>query len=375
MRKLTRKVTLREKKLKYGRRSLYLDIYPPYFNPHTGKHSRREFLNIHIYDNPKCASEKEYNKVSRAKANVIRAERALEFLNDHFELTDRSAAKKDFLAYFDLKAKERQQSSGNYGNWISAYNHLKLFTRGRCTFGQVDENFCKAFKEYLSVASSIKSPTPLSINSQISYFNKFKAACKEAAQEKLFASDPSEYVKAIQPEESQREFLTIEELKKLYETPCHPLVLKRAAIFSALTGLRWSDIQKLTWQEVQHSELEGYFIRFRQQKTKGAETLPISEQAYEQMGERQAPHLQVFQGLKYSAQNNLKLAQWVMQAGITKKITFHCFRHTFATLQLSFGTDLYTVSKMLGHKSIKTTEIYTKVIDQKKKEAIQRIRL
>lgn len=66
--------------------------------------AKREFLNIHIYDNPKCVLEKEFNKVARAKANVIRAERALQFLNDHFELTDRSAAKKSFFAYFELKA-------------------------------------------------------------------------------------------------------------------------------------------------------------------------------------------------------------------------------------------------------------------------------
>lgn len=64
---------------------------------------------------------------------------------------------------------------------------------------------------------------------------------------------------------------------------------------------------------------------------------------------------------------------WLQDAGITKNITFHSFRHTFATLQLEMGTDLYTVSKMLGHKSIKTTQIYAKVVDKKKVEAAGRI--
>jgi site-specific recombinase XerD len=62
-------------------------------------------------------------------------------------------------------------------------------------------------------------------------------------------------------------------------------------------------------------------------------------------------------------------------AGITKNITFHCFRHTFATLQLSKGTDIYTVSKMLGHRELKTTQIYAKIIDQTKRDAANKIKL
>ncbi|WP_317163817.1 tyrosine-type recombinase/integrase [Flavobacterium ichthyis] len=60
---------------------------------------------------------------------------------------------------------------------------------------------------------------------------------------------------------------------------------------------------------------------------------------------------------------------------MTKHITFHCFRHTYATLQLSLGTDVFTISKMLGHKNIKTTQVYTKIVDEKKKEAAKRISL
>lgn len=90
----------------------------------------------------------------------------------------------------------------------------------------------------------------------------------------------------------------------------------------------------------------GYYIRFRQQKTKGAETLPISDQARNMLGEEQEKTERVFKGLKYSTWPNVKLAQWVLRAGITKNITFHCARHTYATLQLTMGTDIYTVSKL-----------------------------
>jgi site-specific recombinase XerD len=69
------------------------------------------------------------------------------------------------------------------------------------------------------------------------------------------------------------------------------------------------------------------------------------------------------------------LSAWLKAAGITKKITFHCFRHTFATLQLTNGTDIYTVSKMLGHSNLKYTQVYAKVVDEKKDKAAQAIKL
>jgi site-specific recombinase XerD len=103
--------------------------------------------------------------------------------------------------------------------------------------------------------------------------------------------------------------------------------------------------------------------------------MPISEQAYSMLGERRQPSDKVFNGLKYSAYSNKHLAKWIGLAGITKDITFHCFRHTFATLQLSKGTDIYTVSKMLGHRDLKTTQVYAKIIDQAKRNASDRIKL
>jgi site-specific recombinase XerD len=103
--------------------------------------------------------------------------------------------------------------------------------------------------------------------------------------------------------------------------------------------------------------------------------LPISEQAFKLLGERKEPTERVFEGLIYSTNLNKHLKRWILRAGITKDITFHCFRHTFATLQLSHGTDIYTVSKMLGHKDLKTTQIYAKIIDDTKRKAADKIKL
>ncbi|MBA3766827.1 MAG: site-specific integrase [Acidobacteria bacterium] len=370
------KVSLREKKISGGRKSLYLDYYPPVIRPDIARPSRREFLGLYVFERPKTDSEKQQNKETKTLAESIRAKRQIEVQAGIYGFHSRANRQKDFLAYFRDLAEVRKASQSNYENWMSAYNYLEKFTGGHCAFGDVDEKFCSDFKDFLLISPSLRSnKANLSQNTALSYFQKFKAALKQAFEDKLLADNPARRVKGIKQAETHREFLTLEELQALAKTDCNISDLKQAALFSALTGLRWSDINKLTWSDVQHSETGGYFIRFTQKKTKGAETLPISDQAYNLLGERGEPNQRVFKDLKYSAWYNLKLSQWAMKAGITKHITFHCFRHTFATLQLTLGTDIYTVSKMLGHRELKTTQVYAKIVDKLKVEAANKIKL
>jgi integrase len=157
---------------------------------------------------------------------------------------------------------------------------------------------------------------------------------------------------------------------------CAIPVVKNAGLFSALTGLRFSDIQQLKWKEVIHIDGQGYYIRFKQQKTGGAEMMPISDDTYNLLGNAGDPDDDVFAGLDYyDCSQNPHFKMWLNDAGITKKFTFHCFRHTFAVLQLMSGTDIYTVSKMLGHRSVKTTMIYAKVVDEMKRSASEKIKI
>jgi integrase len=200
-----------------------------------------------------------------------------------------------------------------------------------------------------------------------------RAALREAYQNRLIKENPATRVKSVKSAETHRQFLTFEELQQLAKTSCELPILKKAFLFSALTGLRFSDVKALRWDNAKYSESDGWSLQFTQKKTKGAEILPVSEQAIKMLGEKMNSEIEIFDSLDYSAWNNLKLREWVMAAGITKKITFHCARHSFATLQLSMNTDIYTVSKLLGHRHLKTTEIYAKVIDKKKIEAVSKI--
>lgn len=368
------KVTLRQKKISKGMISLYLDFYPPLVDPETRKSTRREFLGMQIYEKPKSQIEKQHNKETKIQAESVRSARQLDIQRNNYDFIFKKAKQVDFLQFFKKLTNKKWESEGNHGNWLSAYKYLELYTKGQCNTGDIDRDFCEGFKDFLKTTTSLKSKAKkLSQNSQSSYFSKFSVAIEEAFKKGYLEENYMLRIDRISQKETQREFLTLEELRALYATECELPVLKQAAIFSALTGLRWSDLIGLTWKEIQYSEINGYFIRFIHEKTDRPQTLNIPEQAVNIIGYPKGPEFNIFEGLKYSAWTNLKLSEWVMRAGIIKKITFHCFRHTYATLQLSLGTDIYTVSKLLNHKNVKTTQIYAKVIDQRRKEAAERI--
>lgn len=375
------KVKLRQKAISGNRQSLYLDFYPAIPHPETGEPTRREFLGLYLFDKAKNPIDKQHNKETSQLAEQIRQKRENHLnkpeIYTGYELEQKrikELGEQNFVAYFKTLADKRKAS--NHDNWVSAFNYLETFTKGNLKFADLNEKFCNEFKEYLLTTKSNKSSkTTLAQNSAVSYFNKLKAALKQAHKDGYLTTDLNAKIEPIKQAETRRNVLTIEELNNLVKTECNNPLMKRAALFSALTGLRFSDIKNLVWGEIHHSVENGYSIQFTQQKTKGVEVLPISEQAYSLLGEPKEATDKVFKGLTYSAYENKHLYQWIGAAGITKNITFHCFRHTFATLQLSKGTSFYTVSKMLGHRDLKTTQIYAKIIDQTKREAADKIQL
>jgi integrase len=368
------KVTLRKKPISKGRTSLYLDYYPAIPHPDTGKPTRREFLGLYLFNRPKTPADKEQNAETIELGETIRAKRQIEVQAGAYGFLSKKILNTCFVAYCEQLASTRTGS--NKDGWDSALHYLRDFTGGTLKLSDLTPKKCRDFRTYMMAAPSQRNEELLAINSTVSYFNKFKAALKQAYKDGLISTDLSTKVDGIKPEETRREYLTLSELQALVVTELPDLpVLKRAALFSALTGLRYSDIEALTWGQIQHDPLSGYMIGFRQEKTEGVEYMPVSEQAILLLGERMGSTQSVLPGLSYSSHWNKILKRWVKDAGITKPITFHSFRHTFATLQLSLGTDIYTVSKMLGHRELKTTQIYAKIVDQSKRDAADKIKL
>lgn len=335
-------------------------------------------------DNGLIICKSEMDRASIVYADGIRALRQKEFDNaelytddDNRKVEAKQKAETNFILYFEKLAYKRNKnrSESILLSWLCVYDYLKKFGGETLLFANLTESWCEDFKEFLLTTKSRKSSEAiLAQNTAVTYYSIFKAALKKAFVDGYLTTDLSAKTKGIKLLETRREFLTIEELNKLAETPCNNPTLKKAALFSALTGLRLSDVQKLTWKEL---VFDGslYKINFTQKKTKGVEYMPISEQAFGICGERGEPNALIFEKLPDSAWISSPLKHWVQSAGINKKITFHCFRHTFATLQLTNGTDIYTVSKMLGHKDLKVTQIYAKIVDETKQKAAGAIKL
>ncbi|TMI73303.1 MAG: site-specific integrase [Bacteroidetes bacterium] len=369
-------VHLRKKTLNNGKISLYLDYYPP-INKGDGSFTRREFLKKYLYAKPKDDDEKRSNKEILHFAKEVLLKREKEILYEIEGTFNPVNEKRDFLEYFKQLAQYRIQSKGNFNNWISALNYLTAFTGGICKMGDITEDFCNRFKNYLLTADMLKKSKGLKLsqNSALSYFNKFCTGVSTAFDSKYIKEDPLKHVKGIHQKETKREFLTTEELQKLSDTACELELLKTASLFSALTGLRWSDMKGLRWNDIQHTNDQGYFLHIIQQKTKQVILHPISNTAVQVLGESGSPQEEVFRGLKYSDGNNGKLKRWILKAGINKRITLHNFRHTYATVLLNNGADISTVQTMLGHKHIKTTMIYAKTLNEKKINAANLINI
>lgn len=366
------KITLRKKKLRTGRYSLYIEYYKGSNQNSEGRteHNRHfEYLKEYLIIDPETAKEKRANAETLTRAEQVLAIRRAEYAQGKYGIKDRSKNKLLFLDYYNKLKEERYESKGNYDNWDAAQNHIEDYCKKKkITFEDIDEEFVLGFKKFLNKNSRTKSNTPLSQNSKYTYYNKFKAALRKAFEDGYTSRNFATIVKGFAQGETSREYLTQEELQAMAYANCKHPILKSAFMFSCLTGLRWSDINKLTWSEVRDEEEETRLI-FQQKKTAGQEYQFISPQARKLLGERKQENDRVFQGLKYGAHFNAEILRWCMRAGITKHITFHSARHTHAVLLLENGADIYTVSKILGHREIRTTQVYAKIVDKKKKEA------
>lgn len=256
-----------------------------------------------------------------------------------------------------------------------AYRHFERFCNGKCKFGELTIKLGERYMMYLTTQARAMKPRyeRLGTNTAAAYFAVFKKVLRIAYQERMIRENLADRLGGIPKREKRKEFLTLEEVKQLAATPCQYDVLKRAALFSCLTGLRISDILKLRWEEIERASDGGWWMRICTEKTETESTLPISDEALELCGEVQNEGV-VFAGLRRCMIQH-PLHAWIKAAGIRKHITFHCFRHTFATLQIALGTDIYTVSKMLTHKSVKTTQIYADLVNSKKRESANRISL
>ena len=271
-----------------------------------------------------------------------------------------------------MNTKNTAGGKSNYSVWLGCRIQLKRHHPDESlTFEQISPEWLSGVRTFFDTKAKTKSGNLISKTTASTYFNKVRAVVNAAYAKGIIHKNPLAEVKSIRADSPERVYLTIEEVRQLVKTECRYQVLKRAFLFSCLTGLRWSDIHKLQWSDL--SQLDGvHRITFNQKKTGTLQYLDLTNQAVNLLGES-AIQGRIFEGLKYSSFMNVELLRWNMASGISKHVTFHTGRHTFAVSLLCNGVDIYTLSRLLGHSEVKTTEIYADIIDSVRKEAVHKI--
>ena len=361
------RVSLRVKKTENGKGLLFLDYYPPVFNKVTRKTIRHEYIHYSVYLDPKDETERQYNAEMMRIGEAIRCKRVLDLAHEGLGLFDESRLKLSFLPFFRDLAQTKQPK------WYASYLFFEKFTNGKCRFMDLSVDLSEKFRDYLLKEARKKDGELLNHNTASAYYSMFRCALKEAYKLRFIQENLNDFLERIPENPTHRNYLTLSEVKQLARTPCDIDVLKRASMFSIFTGLRISDIMSLQWENIVIAPDGGPCIVKRIEKVDRNETIFISEEALSYCGYQYSSG-PVFRGLERSMIYR-PLKKWLKEAGIEKDITFHCFRHTYATLQIAGGTDIYTVSHQLTHRSVKTTQIYADLVDEKRRASANAISL
>ncbi len=319
------------------------------------------------------------------------------------EISEKDKKNKTLLAFLE-EFKADKEKKGQSKSQATTINNLILyvkdFTQGEnVLLKDVDKEWCEDFMYYLSKTNSFvrnrfkkgsntehiategeKSSKPLAKSTAKLYYNTFVSALWYA-ENKDFIINPAKKIKKddkkpLKGEDSQREFLTIEELERMKETFVRNPETKRAFLFACYVGLRISDIKSLTYGDIKEEQTaqgkQIFVIRKAMKKTKKIVSVPLSNKALSYLPDdfTQYPKCEKVFNLPTESTVNGTLKVWARDAGVNKVVTFHSSRHTFATMAITLGADVYTTSKLLGHQNVRTTEIYAEITNKKKEEAI-----
>ena len=363
-------VRLREKALANGVRSLYLDIYV------NGKRSY-EFLKLYLIPETNPQAKVQNDNTMRA-ANTIKLNRILEITNNKAGLKNTSIRAKMLLKDWMENFRKAQEQKGvkdqklihNTIHALTAYN-INVAMR------DVNRDYIVGLTNFLR--NDYRSPRGKKLKdySVINYLGCLRNALNMAVREDVIADNPIMKLSTqdkVKAPESQREFLTIEEVQRLEATESPYPHIKQAFLFACYTGLRCSDVRSITWGKIV-KDGDKYRLHTVMFKTKRPFYIPLSKKAMQWMPERgdKTDKDLIFERIPVQVNTKLYLQPWLDKAGITKPITFHCSRHTFGTMMLTLGADIYTTSKLLGHTKVEVTQIYAKIINKKKDDAVSLI--
>lgn len=358
-------VRIRFKKLANGSVSVYLAI---------NVNGRRTYDYLKLYLVPETdQAAKLQNKQTMEAVYAIKAQRILQITNGAAGIKKDLRNKMRLVDWLKIY-QDRQVNKGKRGakRWVRTMIFvIEGYDGGKdATLADIDLQWLTDFMIYLMNDYVTYKKTKLTNGTVDNYLRCLKAAFNVAVEEGIMPTNPMLALDRshLKGTTYEREFLSVEEVKKLIDTPCRRPDIKGAFLFSCFCGLRISDVRSLQWKHVVTAGGKMY-LKITQFKTRRPLSIPLSRQALRWMPERGNAEEDeyIFPPL---SKNMTVLDDWAKEAGINKHVTFHVSRHTFATMELTMGADIYTTSKLLGHTSVATTQIYAKVINSKKEEAV-----
>lgn len=254
---------------------------------------------------------------------------------------------------------------------LALYNHIELYKTAEIKISLIDANWIRGFLAYLKNdahnRNSKRKVKPLCQNTIFQLFLVFGFVFAQAQRDAIITRNPIKELNSKErpkQENDVREFLTLEEVSRLIKTPYKDEQVKCAFLLSVFTGLRWSDIKLLKWEDL-HEDENGKYFRITMKKTAKPICVYLSDIGTKYLPTRTKSN---DNGFVFALPNNTRInahvRRWCKEAEITKKVSFHVARHTFATMMLNNDTPLEVVSKMLGHKKLSTTEIYAKLLNR-----------
>lgn len=375
--KVKEPVRVRQRKLANPNMSLYLDVY---------EKGVRKVESLGLYLVPELTPlDRQQNIHSKQVADKIKAERILALQNHGVRQWNK--VKRSCITLVDFLKEYEQEKFGFSASTLKGRRdlrgkietYLKETDRPDIVLANVDVDFCRGFIDFLRYAKNgvRKDGSVISNGAAHHHQAVLNGALNKAVRDGILSVNPLKSISSkekYQPSESIREYLTLEEMKAIMATPCPHGDVKRAFLFSCFTGLRLGDVRSLTWGKiVKAPDGKTLFVRTKMEKTQKIVNVPLSKEAIDCLNPKENNEEPIFMLPAGTSNIERNIEKWMQDAKITKHITYHTSRHTFATLSLAAGGDLYTVGKLLGHTNIRSTQVYADVVMETKIEAISRI--
>ncbi|MEA2096349.1 MAG: site-specific integrase [Candidatus Cloacimonadota bacterium] len=227
-------------------------------------------------------------------------------------------------------------------------------------FSDINEILCEDLKDHMLLK--------LSVNSIIYYFSKLNQALDDAIyKHNLPMLNYFKRVKHARPTDPPIRYLSELEVEQLVSNPYPNERVTNPFLFSVFTGLRLSDTKALKFENIKNDRLS--IIQIKTKKPLDVLLNPNAVKILDRQKELMGCEKEKVFNFLYDDYVNRRIKEWVKSLGINKKITFHCGRHTFATIGITSDMDIYEVSGLLGHTDIKHTLIYAKLVNKKKDKA------